>query len=257
MVKRFHQHVRVHKGPVNTGIYDLLKGNVFQVQNQLIEKFMNHDYSSIKDFIDSLESEELIITVEENTWIPIIDPYMDFTEPLFPSFVLELDEKIDLDIIRVEFNGYDIHEIHYYGSDIPYEILPTVRSIQKEKNFSQCVELSAVSESMSRINEEHYHANRQYHSCWGRKVAVIRDLTLRPCIYSHIVIGNLKTESIETLMEKARTYWGITKDKVEKCNRCELKYACYDCRELAYRTTGNIYSTNPSCKYDPKSGRWG
>jgi hypothetical protein len=64
-VRTFHQHVRLHKGPVNTAIYDLLTGNVYQVENQLIEKFREHNYNSIKSFIDSLESEGLIIEVEK------------------------------------------------------------------------------------------------------------------------------------------------------------------------------------------------
>ncbi|MCP5108716.1 MAG: grasp-with-spasm system SPASM domain peptide maturase, partial [bacterium] len=76
------------------------------------------------------------------------------------------------------------------------------------------------------------------------------------CIYSNIVIGDIMSEDTGEILEKLQTYWHITKDKVEKCKDCELRYVCFDCREIPSRKSGDLYSVNPICKYDPYNGTW-
>jgi radical SAM protein with 4Fe4S-binding SPASM domain len=97
-----------------------------------------------------------------------------------------------------------------------------------------------------------------HNSCWAKKIAVTKDGKIRPCIYSNIVIGNMyDDEDIQSVVKKALKYWDINKDKVEKCKNCELRYACFDCREIAQRkSNGNLYAKNPYCNYDPFKGKW-
>jgi len=65
------------------------------------------------------------------------------------------------------------------------------------------------------------------------------------------------SELLFKTVEKIQSYWYLTKDKVEKCKECELRYFCIDCRELAQReSNGNVYASNPNCKYDPNTGVW-
>lgn len=63
-------------------------------------------------------------------------------------------------------------------------------------------------------------------------------------------------DDVSELINKAKFYWGITKDKVKKCCNCELRFACFDCREIAYRKNKNIYDENPNCLYNPQKGIW-
>lgn len=58
-------------------------------------------------------------------------------------------------------------------------------------------------------------------------------------------------------IEKIKSYWYISKDKVQKCKECELRYFCIDCREKAQREiNGNLYAANSYCNYDPQTGIW-
>jgi hypothetical protein len=50
-VKKFHQFVALERGPVNTAIIDFLKGNIYQIGNDLIDKFQEGDHSEITEFI--------------------------------------------------------------------------------------------------------------------------------------------------------------------------------------------------------------
>lgn len=58
------------------------------------------------------------------------------------------------------------------------------------------------------------------------------------------------------MLEKAKKYWLITKDRIKKCKDCELRYVCFDCREIVKRKTNDLYASNPYCKYNPYKGIW-
>lgn len=56
--------------------------------------------------------------------------------------------------------------------------------------------------------------------------------------------------------EPLQNLWKTTKDQIERCQDCEYRYACHDCRPLAEGATGNLYAKNPRCTYDPFKGEW-
>ena len=47
-----------------------------------------------------------------------------------------------------------------------------------------------------------------------------------------------------------KKFWNITKDDIETCSECELRYVCQDCRAYT-READNPYSKPLKCKYDP------
>lgn len=254
--KKFHQFVTLEKGPVNTAIIDLLKGNVFQIENTIIEKFMDLQYSEIPEFIKSLNDEELLIKVSEERWIPQISD-IRMKENDTPYFSLEIEEGSNLQKIKEVFSSVYLYKINFYGKKTPSNIFPDIKIYKYNKKFSNCILKSLINGDFNKIDESYYRFNKEYNSCWGRKIAITRDGNIRPCIYSDIKIKNImEVKHLEEILEKMKKYWYITKDKVDKCKDCELRYVCFDCREIAMRKTGNLFATNPNCKYDPYKGEW-
>ena len=98
--------------------------------------------------------------------------------------------------------------------------------------------------------------NKYKNSCWGYKIAVTKEGKVRPCIYSEIVLGDLQDVNINQVLIDIKPYWFLTKDKIEKCKICELRYACFDCREIPFRKSGSLFSPNPYCSYNPLTGKW-
>ena len=101
-----------------------------------------------------------------------------------------------------------------------------------------------------------YYFNMRFNSCWGKKIAVTKDGKVRPCIYSEIIIADLKRSQLRDIIEASKRYWDITKDKIDRCKDCELRFVCFDCREIPHRATNNLYAANPYCFYDPYQGIW-
>ena len=95
--------------------------------------------------------------------------------------------------------------------------------------------------------------------CWPGKIAITSQGDVIPCIFARdLVVGRYKGGNLAEIVRGPRLQklWSITLDEVEVCRDCEYRYACWDCRAIAYTTTGNLYAKSPRCAYDPYDGRW-
>ncbi len=258
-VNKFHQFVRLERGPVNTAVIDLLKGQVYQVKNITIDALVQHRYDEIAEFMESAKKEDLIIEIDGRDWLPpcgeipeTVD--MDFIEKEF-FIELQVEDGINLEMILDKLKYHNIYKIVFYGQHLP-QITHQAKIEKKERDFEKCCSKVCMNGELEPISELIYNFNKENNSCWGGKVAVTKDGKVRPCIYSNIVMGDIQSEDIDIILEKLQTYWHITKDKVEKCKDCELKYVCFDCREIPYRESGDLHAANHTCKYDPYNGTW-
>lgn len=256
-VKKFHQFIRVEKGPVNTALIDLLKGSVYQVGNEKITALEQGRYEEISDFIESANSENLIIDIDERCWIPTAgesreNRYQD--DEL--NIELHVEESTNLETLLKKLADHPIYRVVVYGKKLPHVSLRQVKIILKEKDFGKCVKKACINGEFTRITDSAYKFNKKYNSCWGEKVAITGDGKVRPCIYSSISVGDIYKDDADEILEKMVKYWFITKDMVEKCKDCELRHVCFDCREISRRKGGNLFSAPPACNYDPYKGTW-
>lgn len=265
-VFKFHQFVRIERGPVNSLVADFLKGDIFQVSNEDLDKFENREYEESKDFIEQLKSEQLIIETEKNRWIPELNFEIEkdkekLDEKPIRIITLEIDKGVDIRAVYDYLSPVSnkIQKIFFYGKNninVVSGVFTSVHIIKKDKKFESCMLLTRVSEDFLKVREDDYRFKMLFNSCWGGRIAVTSDGKLRPCIYSKIVLGDIKDKCSEKIIDEYQKYWKITKDKVAICKDCELKYVCFDCREISFRETGDLYGFNPYCKYDPYKGKW-
>lgn len=259
-VKKFHQFIRVDRGPVNAVIIDLLAGSIFQVSNKVLQKFEAGSHEEIQEFIDIAQEQNLIIDIDPDSWIPPNDTQLAPSDSDLNGngIELHLEEGIDIDKILTALR-FPIYKIFYYGETLPKTNHTSTEIQLKKKSFSRCIELVSVSGNFGKTQESMVCFNKQYNSCWGTVVAITADGKIKPCIHSSIEIGSIDNdlESFDNFLEKMRPYWEINKDKVERCRDCEFRYVCFDCREIAMRKSGDIYAPNPLCHYNPYTGKWG
>lgn len=257
---RFHQFITISRGPVNTAVIDLLKGNVFQVENRMVDQFVSGKYDEIKEFMDFAMEEALIVDAGGGHWHPPSEldwpaedaDYMDVKTQL----ELHVEEGADLDLVLEKLNDSVVYMIYYYGDSVPGSVKFPAEVIKQPKDFNRCLEESCIDGNFPPLSHLSYMINRKYNSCWGSKIAVTADGSVRPCLYSRITVGNINTDDMPSMLEKLKSLWAITHGKIEKCKDCELKYVCHDCRELAFRKTGNLTAPPVNCFYDPYTGTW-
>lgn len=256
-IYKFHQFVALERGAKNTAIVNLLNGNIYHIKNSILEKFELRIYDDIiiKEFISLAKKEELLIKTDEFNWTPV-NIYDNEIESKI-SFILEIEEGANINLITAKLGKYEINKVHYYGKNHIDSIFPDVKTEVKKMDFSGCVEASKVDGRFDKVSEFFYNSNKHYNSCWGMKIAIDKHENVKPCIYSKYKIGNLNRGKTNDIIETAMKLWKITKNQIEKCKQCEFKYACFDCREIAFRENNNLYSPNPNCNYDPIRGVFG
>jgi radical SAM protein with 4Fe4S-binding SPASM domain len=259
-VFKLHQFVDVVKGPANALITDLLTGNFFHVPRESIERFEAGDYENIKEFLEAIQEENLVIEVAPDEWIP--DIYLEEGEdPEDEKEILvelHIEQGADIKGILYAFREYPVNQIYFYGKEIPPVLKNRAKVNLKAKNFDDCLQQATVDGNFCKVQESVVRLNRMYNTCWGTAIAFTADGNIRPCIHSHTAIGTIEKElkDIDGLVEKMKPYWRLTKGKVERCRDCEFRYVCFDCREIAMRKTGALDSANPLCAYNPYTGDW-
>lgn len=260
-VEKLHQFVVVEKGPINAAVIDMLEGNLYQVENRCVEALEEGKYGEIPEFLAAAREEGLLIEVDERSWVPHPDlnavPDRVFDDQL-PGIELHLEEGVDIDLVLDKFKHHELFKIVYFGANPPDIQLPRIDIVQGEKDFNRCAAKTRVNNccDFDRFSEASYRFYKKYNRCWGGKVAVTKDGKIRPCIYSAIAAADITTDDADDILEKLKAYWTITKDKVEKCKECELRYICFDCRELACRQGGDLLAAHAACCYDPYTGTW-
>jgi radical SAM protein with 4Fe4S-binding SPASM domain len=108
-----------------------------------------------------------------------------------------------------------------------------------------------------KTNERDFRINKNWNNCWFGQAAITAAGDVLPCVFARKqVVGNIRADSLEAIKEQLLSLWRITKDDIETCHDCEFRYACHDCRPLAFGLGGDVKSKNPRCCYDPYTARW-
>lgn len=94
--------------------------------------------------------------------------------------------------------------------------------------------------------------SRNFNNCLYKKISVDKNGLIRNCPSMKEEFGNISdTRLIEVVgNESYRKYWTITKDSIEVCSECELRYVCQDCRAYTIHMN-NPYSKPMKCRYNP------
>ena len=103
--------------------------------------------------------------------------------------------------------------------------------------------------------------SRKWHSCLAGKLAVTAAGDVIPCIFARSQLcGNVLTQSLADIIagDDLQQCWQTTKDKITKCQDCEYRYACSDCRPLAQSSdqSKQWLACPHDCLYNPYTGIW-
>lgn len=93
--------------------------------------------------------------------------------------------------------------------------------------------------------------NKLYNSCLNLKISIDINGYIKNCPSLNDCYENISNNSLKDALAntKFKLYWDISKDKVDVCKDCELRYACNDRR--ANRINHELYSKPLKCSYEP------
>lgn len=155
-----------------------------------------------------------------------------------------LHMKKDFPAIRKITVSSAHEDVVYSGEDI--SIIFTTEKIGDERCCGVVNELYCIAETQLFIESIHFN------SCLNRKISVDRSGWIKNCPSMRDSFGHVSTTKLKEVVEQEafRKLWKISKDQIEVCRDCELRYVCQDCR--AYITDSkNLYSKPLKCTYNP------
>jgi uncharacterized protein len=251
----FHQFIHIEKGNKGCIIIDFLKGNIYHTTIKILDDFFKQKYSDIPEFIETAKKEKLFANSNEN-WIPrIYFRKSSLDELKHYNLIVEIEENSPLSHLFNIIENFNVGLINYYGTNPPEIDKKKIKLRVFDADIDQCRLKQSINFFENKITEKRYRYNMNFNNCWGNKVALKSDYSLRPCIFSDIKVGNLNKENIFKLIRKLKFFWNITKDKISVCKECEFRYICRDCRVFR-KNKKNIYSKSSLCNYDPIRGKW-
>lgn len=160
--------------------------------------------------------------------------------------VKEIEEFINsLGIKRYKFDV--IREV-YCGTQ--HNHIPTMDKIK---------DYSLRTQPNFKTDKEFFDKYFDKNTCWYGKLVVTEEGNVLPCVFErNIIFGNVTTNTIAEIIsnEKTSYYWGLDYSKIDICKDCEYRFACTDCRPLAFSKAGNIFEKNIRCTYNPYKGEW-
>lgn len=101
-------------------------------------------------------------------------------------------------------------------------------------------------------NVQLYQESLKHNNCLYKKISVDKYGYIKNCPSMNQSFGEVHSTRLMDALNhsKFRDYWHITKDQINVCKQCELRYVCQDCR--AYRMDmDDIYSKPMKCRYNP------
>lgn len=128
-----------------------------------------------------------------------------------------------------------------------YEDVYIIYTTQDVHDESQC---GVVNPWYNLPKTEFYLEARHYNSCLNGKISIDKCGNIKNCPSMHRSWGRIGEQTLSVVANDKdfQKLWLIKKDDIEKCQRCELRYMCHDCRAYI-EDYNNIYSKPAKCQY--------
>jgi SPASM domain peptide maturase of grasp-with-spasm system len=99
--------------------------------------------------------------------------------------------------------------------------------------------------------------SKHHNTCLNRKISIDAEGYIKNCPSMAHAFGHISDTSLEDVLDNPEftKLWNIKKDDIQKCQQCEFRHICTDCR--AYREDPSaLYSAPLKCGYDPQTCEW-
>ena len=171
--------------------------------------------------------------------------------------------KCDAHIVVMKENEEDYSNIYLLLNQLK---IKQIKCDEVRKVYAGCQGKHMVSKSRKTRTSPNFSCSKTYfdssyyhNTCWYGKCVVSTDGTVYPCEFErNIKYGNVKENSLVEIIQNDSVdkFWFWDFSKVDICKDCEFRFACRDCRPLAFAENGNLTDKMPRCTYNPTEGTW-
>jgi SPASM domain peptide maturase of grasp-with-spasm system len=195
--------------------------------------------NTIKQYMHIIEQQEF----------SCVDLIFDFTNETLHQYLIEVVQAnlVFRSIITYNANSTSLVRQLEYGAG---SIIQKVGAF----TFTSC---GLVHKDQFVDNILHFTEALEHNTCLNRKIAIDGNGEIRNCPNMPKGFGNIKETELKEVITKPdfQKLWHIKKDDVKKCQECEFRYICTDCRAYI-DDPHDVYSAPLKCGYEPHTGEW-
>lgn len=129
------------------------------------------------------------------------------------------------------------------------------------KSRYEFIRIHFIQESRKKIKDQKispfdFLYNQNFNPCLGHQLAIDTNGEIKCCLWSEEILGILESNDLKNMIINGTfdTYWRTTKNSIDCCKDCELRYTCDDCRVYALKQNGRMSAKPAYCDYDPYIG---
>lgn len=183
------------------------------------------------------------------------------------SYLLEHGVNVYLAIVIMKENEMYLDEIQKFVKELPVSgyKMDVIRDVlggtqnQHMPTQKKIIDYSFRTCPKFQTSKEKFDLAHQRNTCWYGKIAISDDGNVMPCVFArNVSYGNVMELTIRKILQQdmLKKCWGLIYDDIDGCKECEFRYACKDCRPVAYAKTGCLTEKNSKCLYNPLEGVW-
>jgi len=179
------------------------------------------------------------------------------------TFLQEKHVPLQGCIVIMKENESERSTIHQFLTNLG---ITNIKYDEIRKVYGGCQSSHLVSDSKVMIKIPNFRAKKEHffhaglqNTCWYGKIVISTDGCVFPCEFErNIIYGNIRNNNIYDIIhsDTIQKYWYLSFNNVKECKDCEYRFACKDCRPMAFAENGNLFDKNPRCTYNPYSGNW-
>ena len=140
--------------------------------------------------------------------------------------------------------------------ELPDELSNEIRFTTQRIDSEQHCGVISLS-TLSAPSPTTFFENKLFNGCLNRKIAIDATGHIKNCPSMAASFGNVRDTRLSDVVRQTRFQekWSVTKDQIDTCRGCELRYACSDCRAYV-EDSKNGYGKPLKCGYEPALGVW-
>lgn len=247
---------------------------IFELEKDEIEFFPNLDLQFIRPYtINSTFIKSSSLCIDNSiSWVKLSEIGVRFVSILVQKVMI--DEIKEIVEILDQSNFYNV-QIYLDNSELPDNELENISQLvnsqftvsffqintNKDLNLKKFIfsEFELNQTQSFRINTELYIESLSFNNYFHKKI-FIQDDEIVPYIDSEISFGKLSEITCQDLKKTVertdfQIFWTISKDKIDICKDCELRYMCVDNRIPQRRKKDEYFFLNECC-YNPYIAKW-
>lgn len=232
--------------------------NATMLNDQLIDLFSKYNVQVKISIYGFDKTSHDSITTVSGSFDKTLNNIIKLRDKNIKTYASVIMMKENQDYLQNIISFLKKYSVIYTGYDVVRQVYGQNQNIHCPTN-NKIIQNRFMSKPNFKADKTRFIMNHFANSCWYGKIAINEDGKVIPCVFHRDdIVGNARENTIVEIINsfKTKKYWDLDFSNVEQCSCCEYRFACKDCRVVAYGNNGNIFEKNPRCRYNPKTGVW-